>query len=336
MPLSNLTRLRALAAALVMSLTSVIAPVHGADVIGRYGGDFMGGAGARRLALGGAGAALGGDLWSLFWNPSGLAEVQRTEAALMHSERFTGVVDYDVLGFAVPRPDATVEALGALRLGVNGIPFTRLERPNDPLTGGNRVEIDRVVSDGEYAFYVARAGRSVADLPLAGRLDYRWGLAPKLLFKHIGNYRAYGLGLDLGVGKSFVGTVPVEAGIGVRDLLGSILAWEQTGRKEVIPSTLRAGIAARLDLPPLEAVLTPLADVVYRFDLAGGSDAASLHYGAEYLVRDIVALRVGSDDGRLTLGGGLALSAVAIDYGFIGHDDLGDSHRISLTARWGR
>ncbi|MBM3327348.1 MAG: UPF0164 family protein [Calditrichaeota bacterium] len=306
------------------------------DVIGRYGNEFqMAGAGARSLGMGGACVALTDDAWALFWNPAGLAAVSRFQIGLMHNERFAGTVDYDAVSYAQPHNDGSILALGMLRLGVNGIAFTDLEHPGQPLSGDNRVEIDKIVNDGEYAFYVAKAKTSLLDTPL-GSLNWSWGLAPKFVFKHIGNYRAYGLGLDVGLGKTFKVGVPLRFGLGVRDLLGTVVTWEQTGRKEIIPSTARLGLAAPLSLPPLEAVLTPVIDAVYRFDLFGGSDAASLHYGAEYLVRDVVALRAGADDGELTIGGGIRLRAVDIDYAFIGHNDLGDSHRISVTARWGR
>lgn len=296
--------------------------------VGRYSNESMAvGGGARALALGGAYSALAGDAWALFWNPSGLVGVDRHQAGLMHSERFDGVVDYDVAAYAAPRPDSSVWAVGMIRLGVNGIPFTRLENPGQPHDETNRVEVDHYVNDGEYAFFVGKAARFKS---------FRWGIAPKLLFRHLGSdYRAYGLGVDVGGGTGPFPHIPIEAGVTIRDLLGTVLAWEQTGRKEVIPPTLRAGLTGRITVHKLEACITPTADFSYRFDLLGGSDALALHLGIEYMVKNTVALRVGSDDGQLTVGGGLDLKPVSIDYGFAGHDDLGDTHRVSITARWG-
>jgi len=310
-------------------IAAIIIPSDGhTDIVGRYGGEFMAtGGGARAVALGGAYTAVAGDAWALFWNPSGLVRVERSEVGLMHSERFAGVVDYSSAVYAAPRPDGSVWSAGLIRLGVNGIPFTRLEGPG-PLSNQNRVEVDRYVNSGDYVLFVGKAERF-------GR--WRWGVAPKLIFKHIGDsHRAYGLGVDVGAGGRPVKWLPIEAGIAVRDLLGTVLAWEQTGRKEIIPSTLRTGLAALIDLPPLEARLTAAADLSYRFEVFGGSDAAALHLGAEYLVRQTVALRVGSDDGGLTIGGGLELLPVGIDYAYIEHDDLGDTHRVSINARWGK
>ncbi len=294
----------------------------------RYSNESMAaGGGARALALGGAYTALANDAWSLFWNPSGLISVDRSQAGLMHSERFGGVVDYDAAVYATPRPDGSVWSAGLLRLGVNGVPFTKLENPDSLHSESNRVIVDKYVNEGEYTFFIAQAKRYKR---------WRWGIAPKLLFRHFGSeYRAYGLGVDVGAGGRPLPNIPVEAGVTIRDLLGTVLAWEQTGRKEVIAPTVRVGLASVIELPKLEATLSPSVDIVYRTEVLGDSDAVALHAGFEYLVRKVVALRLGSDDGRWTLGGGLELKPVSIAYAFVGHDDLGDTHRISVTARWG-
>jgi hypothetical protein len=47
-----------------------------------------------------------------------------------------------------------------------------------------------------------------------------------------------------------------------------------------------------------------------------------------------VALRVGLNNNELTVGTGLRLSTFQVDYAFIGHDDLGNTHRISTSVRF--
>ncbi|MFH0765182.1 MAG: hypothetical protein V2A61_02045 [Calditrichota bacterium] len=300
-----------------------------ANIIARYGGEFMaGGGGARALGIGSAYAAQTGEAWCLFWNPSGLAELSYLETALMHSERFTGIVDYDVAAVAQPQPDGSVLASGFIRLGVNGIPFTRKERPGAPLGDDNRVVVTKIVNEGEYAFYIAKAAKW-------GR--WRWGVAPKLVFKHLGSdYRAYGLGVDVGVSGRPINQIPIEVGCVARDLWGTLLAWEQTGRKEIIVSSLRLGLASQFEVKALEARITPAVDVSYRLESLGDPGAGAVHWGLEYLVHDLVALRVGRDDTRLTFGGGLSLRPVSLDYAYVDHDQLGETHRVSLALRWGR
>ena len=297
--------------------------------IGRYSDESMAaGGGARSLALGGACTAYIDDAWALFWNPSGLMNINQTEFGLMHSERFAGVVDYDAAAYATPLPDNTAFAVGLIRLGVNGIPFTKLEDPDKPHSDLNRIEIDKYVNEAEYTFFIAKTGQYER---------WRWGVAPKLLFRHFGmDYQAYGLGVDVGAGGRVIPTLPINAGITVRDILGTVLAWAQTGRKEIIPPTVRAGLAGDFILKSLEARIIPAVDLSYRFDLLGDKEALALHYGLEYIVKEVFALRAGNNDGQFTFGGGLKLRPLSIDYAFTGHDYLGSTHRISITTFWGK
>ena len=329
MALNNQNRTEVLMLRLIIALMAVccLFSTVFADVSGRYGNEFMSGGGARALGLGGAYTAQAADAWTLFWNPAGLQSVERSEACFMHSERFDGVVDYDVGVVALPIQDGSVWSAGFVRLGVNGVPFTKLKNPNQPFDApDNRVIVDKMVNEAEYAFWAAKADRW-------GR--WRWGIAPKLIFKHFGSdHQAYGLGIDAGVGGMLQVGLPIDVGLSVRDVLGTVLAWD-TGRKEVIAPTLRIGIASAIRLPTLEATITPVADVAYHFENFGDSDAGTYHIGLEYLVREMIALRVGDDDGRLTFGGGLRFKPLSVDYAFIGHDELGETHRVSLTFRWG-
>lgn len=299
-----------------------------AELSGRYGGEFMAaGGGARMLAMGGASVGLADDAWSLFWNPAGLQNISRNQAAFMHSERFDGVVDYDVAALAMPRGDGSVWSAGLIRLGVNGIPFTRLQNPDQPPDSeGNRILVDKIVNEAEYALFVGKSDRYK---------QWDWGVAPKLLIKHFGSeHTAFGLGADAGVSGVPVNRVPVRLGLAVRDIFGSVLMWD-TGRNEVIAPNARFGASYALHLPSLEATIVPAVDIAYHFENFGDSDAAKLHLGCEYTVRNLVALRVGQDDGSLTFGGGIKFNPVSLGYAFIGHDELGESHRVSINIRWG-
>ena len=50
----------------------------------------------------------------------------------------------------------------------------------------------------------------------------------------------------------------------------------------------------------------------------------------EYLLKKLLALRMGLDTGRFTAGVGVKLPKLNVDYAFLSHSDLGDTHRISL------
>jgi hypothetical protein len=59
-----------------------------------------------------------------------------------------------------------------------------------------------------------------------------------------------------------------------------------------------------------------------------------MHYGAEWWFVRTLALRIGLDEGKLSMGSGLRISTFQVDYAFIGHDDLGNTHRISTSVQF--
>ena len=186
--------------------------------------------------------------------------------------------------------------------------------------------IDKIVNEAEYALFVAKSDRY---------RQWNWGIAPKLLFKHFGSeHSAFGLGADVGIRGIPFARVPLNLGLAVRDVFGTVLMWD-SGRSEVIAPNVRFGTSYALQLPSLEATIVPAVDIAYHFENFGDSDGAKLHLGCEYVVRNLVALRVGQDDDRLTFGGGIKFKPLSLDYAFIGHDELGESHRVSVNIRWG-
>ena len=284
----------------------------------------MSGAGARSIGVGGAYTALSSDVWSIFWNSAGLLETSNQQIGLMHSERFDGVIDFDALAISLPQKDGSVIAGGIIRLGINGIPYTRLSNSlEDDPSNSNRIEVYDVASSGEYAFYLSKA---------QFYRNWRIGITPKLILKHIGSNQGYGLGLDIGAKIRNILGLPIESGLIIRDFLGTPINWD-TGHKEVILSKIRWGLAGKFDINPLEAKITPTFDLSYKVEDFNNSDAFSVHYGLEYLIREMISLRIGNDDDRLSFGGGVMLSVLAVDYAYFGHDDLGDTHRVSLTIK---
>lgn len=65
------------------------------------------GAGARALAMGGAFTALADDSNAVYWNPAGLASVERREVSASHAELADGV-RHDFAAYAHPTAAATL------------------------------------------------------------------------------------------------------------------------------------------------------------------------------------------------------------------------------------
>jgi hypothetical protein len=331
----------------VMLLVLAPAALAGTGVA-KYAGEFMSlGVGGRALGLGGAYVALANDVTSGYWNPAGLARINYPQFTLMHDERFGSLVNYDYGAIAYPVDRQTTLGLSVVRLGVDDIADTRNAGVDingnltyDP-TQFSRVDPNLVTyfNAADWAIYLTYA-RSNSP-------DFAYGANVKLIRRSMGDNSATGIGFDIGVWYS-----PMEKlflGANLQDVTTTFLAWN-TGTNELISPTLKMGSAYLIEA--LGGQFTPAMDFDVRFEnrrsasLAHlGAISVDLHAGLEYQFRNLIALRVGySDIKQLTLGAGVHLPKLNIDYSFMKFDQtdqLGNTHRISLmftleTSRYKR
>ncbi len=296
------------------------------------------GVGARPLGMGGAYVAISDDVTSVYWNPAGLALMKMLQIHGMHSERFSGIVNWDFIGFGMPFKNNTAMGFGFFRLGIDGIPITALRDPSRELGelyvdayGNwiiNDVYVKEYVNDQEMSFVFSFAKRK------SDRLSY--GGSIKVIRKQTGAYGAWGLGFDFGVMMNPYRSLQV--GCVLLDGSSTMIAWNG-GRKELIAPHIRTGLAYPTRIYYFDIV--PLLDIHIDFEnqksgaqIHIGRADVSLHGGVELGFQDRIALRVGSDKGYITFGVGLDISVFKIDYGLSNHSDLGKMHRISLTLLW--
>ncbi|MCX6639216.1 MAG: PorV/PorQ family protein [bacterium] len=312
---------------------------------GKYAAEFLSiGVDARALGMGGAYVAQANGASAAYWNPAGLATLPAYELTLMHAEQFEGIVGYDYLGFAQPRRNNSGLGVGLIRLGVDDIPMTALENPGQPLGSANRVIVSKLTTDTELALF-AGYGKQVTE-----RLSY--GASAKLLGKWVADNSAYGIGFDLGL--RYVPMNHLALGALLQDATTTALIWD-TGQKELAAPTLKLGGAYNMDIPALIARLTLAADFDLRFTDRGKADQFQLgsmtvdsHVGMEYFINVAgtgVALRAGAEPSRnqegegffgsYTFGAGLLFRTFHIDYAFLAHPELGDTHRVALAILWG-
>ncbi|MBZ0265436.1 hypothetical protein K8I28_12295 [bacterium] len=289
----------------------------------KYAGEYMNGqSNARLLALGGVGASIAEGPSAILGNPAGLFNSQPHALSLMHIDRFAGMVKVDHAAYIHHGNSEQVIGFGLLRQGVDDIAITELQNPSSPIGTDNRVRILDYGSASEYAFQVATARK---------RNFGTVGATAKLLYKKLYDHYGVGLGIDVGyqhrMGNLFLGGQ-------VRNVVTSVIAWD-TGSQEAILPNARFGVAYFLNSERLLATLLPIAEVEIRTESIDDEDAFALHFGLEHTIRDVVSARVGLDDGRLTYGAGFKVNLLDFDYAFVGHDDLGASHRISVAYRWG-
>ncbi len=307
----------------------------------KYAGEFMStGVGARALGMGGAYVAGGGDVTYGFWNPAGISFINYPELAVMHSERFAGMVNYDYAGIALPWRKKEGAALSIIRLGVDDIPYTTIPRPDlhqdetyideNGNLRVNRPYVYKSVSDAEYAVYLsygAQRSRTAA-----------FGINAKVVHKGVGDHSAWGIGFD--IAALWNPWRRLMVGVNLQDATTTLLAWN-TNRRELIAPTLKSGIAYPLLFPQLKSRVLFALDADIRFEgrefasmMHVGPAGVDLRLGAEFNFRNIAALRIGRDDlGFFTAGAGIVLPRLNIDYAFMNHTDLKETHRISLRLR---
>jgi hypothetical protein len=213
---------------LVVTLFLTVQVANAQWVIGRYAGEFLSlGAGARALAMGGASIASPLPATAGYYNPAGLAGVNKRSVEFMHASQFDNLFTYDYLSYAAPMQRGMSGALTILYSRVGDIPLTRLADPTQPLSDGNRVEVDGQTGDHEWAA-IASGGKMLGN-------GWNAGASAKILTKSVASETAVGLGFDLGVRRA-IGS-RAEFGAVVRDITTSTMAWS-TGRTESILPTV--------------------------------------------------------------------------------------------------
>jgi hypothetical protein len=221
-----------------------------------------------------------------------------------------------------------------MRLGVDGIPDSRnalVDRnQNGILDSTDFIDPSKVTyfNSADWALYFTYSKR------VSNNLTY--GINLKILRRGLEVASATGIGFDIGVLYS-----PREnwfVAVNVQDVTTTLIAWS-TGTNELISPTLKLGTAYFIDL--FQGRFAPTIDVDIRFENRQFASIAHLgpisfdpHMGLEFDYKNTIALRIGYNDVKqLTLGAGLHLRKLDIDYSFARFDkenDLGDTHRISL------
>lgn len=307
--------------------------------VAKYAGEFISlGVGGRALGMGGASVALANDVTAGYWNPAGLAQINYPQFTLMHDEQFANLVNYDYGAVAIPFGSNSSLGLSVIRLGVDDIPNTAsagingitgdpLSNPGDP---NFRIDPNKVTyfNAADWAFYFTYAKKQ-SD-------DFSYGVNVKVIRRELDNASATGIGLD--VGLWYTPFDNVQLGANLQDITTTFLAWS-TGRNELISPTMKVGSAYFIEA--FGGRFAPAIDFDVRFENRQyasmahlGPVSLDLHSGLEYQFKSLVALRIGySDVKQLTMGAGVRLPKLNIDYSFAKFDatnQLGNTHRISL------
>jgi len=307
----------------------------------KYAGEFLRiPIGARALGMGGAFIGIANDGSSFYYNPAGVAISGSGIFSFMYSSQFGSVADplasFFHLGYI-----QSVQGLGLainwVRLSVDNIPltpdYTKIETPIDREKLVKSWSGDSFFSDVEDAFYFSFSREFKFDINF-GWSRYKVpvslpvGINFKLINQSVGGEKATGFGFDAGFMFRFsmddflqrenAGDVSIS--LALKDVGKTRISWS-TKREHIVESTLMFGIAYTLPVNFLSGNIT----VAYS---SQNSYLTDRMYGIEYGYRDLIFVRFGKNIENITIGAGIRLDFLIVDYAFLSHE-LGAVHRVS-------
>ncbi len=321
--------------ALILVVLACSTANAGETKVAKYAGEFLSiGVGGRALGMGSAAVAIAGDVTAGYWNPAGLSDIKYPEVIFMHDEGFGSLISYDYGAAAIPYGPSSSFGLSVMRLGVDGIPDTRNAlidvNGNNRFDGADRIDYSRVTyfTTADWVFYASYAKKVSS--------EFSYGANLKFIRRSLADASATGIGFDVAV--QYIPFENVRLGANVQDVTTTLVAWS-TGLNELISPTVKVGGAYLMEL--FGGQLTPEVDFDLRFENRRTASTAyvgpvsiDVRGGMEYAYKNVIAVRIGyTDIKQLTLGAGLRLPKLDIDYSFAKFDgtgQLGNTHRISL------
>ncbi len=325
--------------------------------VGTAGAQFLKiGPGARVDSLGGAFGAIANDVTTIYWNPAGLSQLEKTSFSDTHTI-WLADVRYNYLAFATP-----IEKVGTL-----GASVTFLNVPDTEIT-------TLAKPDGTGLWYSAwdtavslAYSRQLYQKESGAKLSF--GINAKYIHQQIHRESARGVAIDIGtlyhtgwrslrIGMSFSNFGP-EMSFSGPDLETGVeeAGDERTADYHPYPDTTNPTRKAELDT--IEYPLPSNFRLGVAYDLIDNDsnlltialdgnhpndNSERLNLGLEYWYRKMAAIRAGykfrlgpdrsDDEEGLTLGLGIHLkfrqTTLSLDYAYADFAYLQNAHRVSL------
>lgn len=307
--------------------------------VGSAGAQFLKiGVGARAAAMGGAYTSVTNDLNSVYWNPSGLANVKSISADFSYCSWFGGF-SHSSATISVPIGEMFTSALNVISFGKDGIPVTTIE---GDLTG-SKYSVQDIAVGFTFSGYLTE--------------QFAFGITGRYIQNSFGSVASSGMSFDVGTMYN-TGIQGIKLGFSIHNLgtdqqySGSDL---RTARKLYeslnaapldaaylaypynLPITFRAGISSKL-IEDDENELLVAGDFVTISD-----SPEQFNLGAEYVWNGFLALRGGYTIGNDQLGfaGGIGLKYESgafggkLDYSINPTTNVGLVNRISVMMNFG-
>lgn len=267
------------------------------------------GVGAKAIGMAESQAADANDLYASYWNPAGLANIQRQQLGLMHNEWFEEM-NHEFIGFVQPIGGAGVIGGSAVYLS-----FGELQGRD---AKGKETKVFRPYAIALILSYARRFGSALS-----------FGVNTKWVREQIDDINAQVVAFDIG-GLYVVPGSSLAFGFSAQHLGPKAKFVEESFS---LPLNIRVGAAYKL----LNDALTITTDVNRPSD-----NHPTIGVGTAYTISNVLHLRAGykyslggNDLGfasGITSGLGLTIEGFDIDYAFVSFGKLGRVHQFSLIS----
>jgi hypothetical protein len=234
--------------------------------------------GARAVGMGQAVVADQSGSEAVWWNPSGLARSERSEAAIHHSETF--IARGDAVSIIVPS-----SLLGVFGASVNILNFGEQEVTDEGGATGKLTPRNFVYAATYATTLGSRVGAGITYKLVQLRLDCIGGCAG------VPTASALTSALDIGTQVSIGGQVPFTIGATVRNM-GLRFQVNDNEQADPLPTRLQIGVlvpVGAVKRKTKEMALRLTTDVLTELDLSG----ASARIGGDAVFQERVHLRAG-------------------------------------------
>ncbi|OGS43922.1 MAG: hypothetical protein A2539_03545 [Elusimicrobia bacterium RIFOXYD2_FULL_34_15] len=286
------------------------------DSLGTTGAQFLKvGMGARPLAMAGAFSAVSDDINSIYYNPASLTRSEKREVSATYLKYFEDV-NAGFLGYS-----GIINTKHYI-----GIGLTYLQANNIDKRDINEAELGEFGST-DIALFINYARKDLMQ-NLIKNLAVGSGL--KLISQKIDDESAFTIALDLSA--YYPANDKLSFSINIQNISYGVKFINDT---DPLPLDIKIGSAYKV-----------LKDLTFACDLDEYVIDKKLYasIGAEYWIKDIMALRSGYKFGYdteslgnivgLGVGAGFRIWGLSLDYAFVPFGDLGDTHRISFGAKY--
>jgi tetratricopeptide (TPR) repeat protein len=274
--------------------------------------------GARGVGMGGAFCGVADDVGAIYWNPGGLGQLERKEVSFMYLKWWEGI-NYQFLGYAHP-----LGRNGVLGGSVNYLTISDIDGYSEGGMPSNNLTAYDLAVTLSYSRKLM-GNKKISEQWKTGLFG---GINVKFIQEKLDDKSAVAYALDIG---SLYKT-PVENlsfGFNVQNLGGEI-KFVKEGDK--LPLNIKLGTGYRL----LNGDILLALD----YNLPADNDGY-INMGVEYWLWDIISLRMGYGSNNevekgISYGLGMNNGEIGIDYAFEPYGILGDTHRVSLSWRFGK